>query len=544
MGLIIYIFSVLGNIHGSLDPFNIPTAEMRKWLALFITACCLLSFSPCFADERGTQLSPESSKDDASLKEIEISVYAAREDAEGFAEKVKGSGFDTVVRVYQTANGGTVYGVFVLVHDELPKGPIKLDFTGNGGKDESSFPTSEEMQAGTWKDLFSPKAGYFHVGLSVSELYTDNAYNTKTDKKSDLSTVFSPVVWLTVPRLNQKPQGLDAISTRSPGGLALSRGPEEGSRRYYTFLLYQPDIPLYSKNSPSGNTTTHNVQGGLGYKFPSGLSLEMNNEYSRSYEILNPALAPGQVNRFKSNLFYTTASFDTGNKFLFRFDYSNFILRYDAQSDQQLNRQDNFFSGYIFYKLWPKTSLFTQYSFTDIGYKTDTSLDNKQYDVFGGVQWDMTAKSTGSIKAGWGSTDFGDFVTGNFIFEATVDHRLSAKNSLRLTAFRRIDETSIPATFYTLVQGFDMKYSHMVTYMVTGSLDVSYSNEIYGGALTFGGMTGQRKDNIYQASLGLQYECRKWLKTGVLYVFTVLESNFPGFNYSSDTVLVTVTGSL
>jgi hypothetical protein len=57
-------------------------------------------------------------------------------------------------------------------------------------------------------------------------------------------------------------------------------------------------------------------------------------------------------------------------------------------------------------------------------------------------------------------------------------------------------------------------------------------------------MTGQRKDNIYQASLGLQYECRKWLKTGVLYVFTVLESNFPGFNYSSDTVLVTVTGSL
>jgi hypothetical protein len=540
------VFSTLGNIQGILDPLNIPVTMMRKWLVLIITAYFLFSFSLCFAEEKGSLFHTDSSKDNPSLREIEVSVYAVREDAEKFAEKIKRSGFDSVVRVHETENGGMVYGVFVIVHEELPKGPINLDLTGDGGKTEPGPSVGDQAPAEaltTWKDLFSPKAGYFHAGLTVTQLYTDNAYETRTDKKSDFSTVLSPKAWLSVPQINQKPKGLDPISTRSPGGLALSREREDGSRRYGAFLSYQSDIPLYSKNSPSGNTTTHNVQGGLTYNFPMGLSLQVNNEFSRSYEILNPVLTPGQVDRFNSNLFYAIASFDTGNRLVARFDYSNFLLHYDAQRNELLNREDNTFDGYLFYKLWPKTSLFTECNFNDIGYDNNTALDSKEYNLFGGFQWAVTAKSQGSVKAGWGSKDFNGFSTRNFIFEVTVNHRLSAKSALIFSAFGKTDETNVPSTFYTLVHGFEVKYQHMLSYMISSSLDFSYTNESYGQDQIIGAVTGKRRDNVYQASVSLHYELRKWLTTGVSYVFTSRESDFPEYNYTSNTILVNVTGT-
>lgn len=520
---------------------------MRKWLTLFITAYFFLSFFPCFAEERGILLSDESSRDNSSRSEIEISVFAAREDAERLAEKIKSSGFDTAVRAYETEDGTTVYGVFVIMHGELPEGSIKLPLMGKGGRPESRPPPGEERPAGTprtWKDIFSRKAGYFHAGLTVSEIYTDNAFNSRTDKKSDFSTVLSPGVWISVPPINLKPKGLDPISARSPGGLSLSRERGEGSRRYHAFLLYQSDFPQYSKYSPSGNTTTHNVKGGLVYNFPFGLSVEVNNEFARSYEIVDPVLAQGEVDKFRSNLFYAMAFFDTGNRFRFRFDYSNLLLQYDAERNKQRNREDNSFSGYLFYKLRPKTSLFAQYAFTDIRYANDMALNSKEYNLFGGFHWDVTAKSKGSVKAGWGIKDFVNFVTREFILEAKVDHRFSPKTALTLTAFRKTNETNIPDTFFVLVQGFHVKYQQMVTYKITGALDFAYTNESYGRDLTFGGKTAKRKDNVYQVSPGLQYEFRKWLKTGVFYVFTSRESNFPDFNYLSNTVLFRVTASL
>lgn len=508
------------------------TAEPPKDVS--ITTAGNLQPAPTGAEERKAVSQDESPGNDASLKEV--SVFSSKEKAELFAERLTKSGFEAEIREYKTKSGAVVYGVSVVVHGERPS-------AGEVGQ-----PAGEEKPIGsprTPKDIFTSKAGYFHLGLTVSEIYTDNAFNSSTDKKSDLSTEFSPEVWISVPRVTKRPEGVGDISTRSPGGLLLGRGISEVARRYQTYLLYRADIPMHSQNSPSGNTVSHTAQAGFVYNFPNGLSFDLSEQFLRSYEVVDSALAPGEVDKFRSNLFYATASYDTGNRLRLRLDYSNFMLRYDEQRNRPLERTDNSLSGYLYYKFKPKSSIFLQYTFIDIGYDNDATLNSKEHNFFAGLQWDITAKSKGSIKAGYGLKDFAGpgTATNNLILEAKLDHRFTPKTSLALTAFRKTDETNIPSTFYILMNGFSANYQQMITSKITASALLSYTNEDYGGELTFGGMTARRKDNVYEASPGLQYEFRKWLKSSIIYDYIRRESNFPDFSFSTNSIVFRVTGS-
>ena len=526
---------------------------MKKNFLSFIvvTFVILLPIANCFAEEKSPPAPAVDSDHAVSRSEVEISVFATKGEAEKLAEKVKTSGFETTVREYTAKRGRTVYGVFVVVHEAPPGGRATVPLKESG---EGTVPGSSSLgerpigTSGVPKDIFARRASYYHAALTVQGIYTDNAFNSNTFKKSDFSTIYSPEFWVSMPRLNQRPEGLGSISPQSPGGLLIGRGRGETVRRYQAFLHYQADIPQHSKNSPSGNTTVHTAEGGFTYNLASGISLDLRDTFMRSYETVDTAAltGAGEVDRYKGNLFYLLTSYDTGNRFRVRFDYSNFLLRYDAERNFPRDRTDNLFSGYLYYKLKAKTSLFVQYSFADIGYEEGTSLNSTEHNVYGGIEWDVTAKSKGSVKAGYGTKDFSNSGTKNdsLIFEAKVDHRFTPKTSLGLTAFRKIDETNIPSTFFVLAQGVNADYQQLLTSRITGSLMLSYTNEKYGADLTIGENTAERRDNIYQASLGFQYEFRKWLKAGIVYVFTKDDSTFPEFDYSSNTWFFRITGSL
>ncbi len=526
---------------------------MKKNFLSFIvvTLFILLPIADCFAEEKSPPAPVVDSGHAGSQSEVEISVFATKGEAEKLAEKVRTSGFETTVREYTAKGGRTVYGVFVIVHEAPPGGRVRLPLMESGKEAVSGAPPPGERPigvSGVPKDIFARRASYFHAALTVQGIYTDNAFNSNTFKKSDFSTIYSPEFWVSVPRLNQRPEGLGSISPQSPGGLLIGRGPYDMSRRYQAYVHYQADIPQHSQNSPSGNTTVHTAEGGFTYNLASGISLDLRDTFIRSYETVDTAAltGAGEVDRYKGNLFYLLSSYDNGNRFRVRFDYSNFLIRYDAERNFPRNRTDNSFSGYLYYKLKAKTSLFVQYSFVDIGHEEDPTLNSTEHNVYGGLEWDITAKSKGSVKAGYGTRDFSNSGTKNdsLIFEAKIDHRFTPKTSLGLTAFRKTGETNIPSTFFVLAQGVSADYQQLLTSRITGSVMLSYTNEKYGADLTIGENTAERRDNIYQASLGFQYEFRKWLKAGIIYVFTKDDSTFPEFDYSSNTWFFRITGSL
>ena len=114
-----------------------------------------------------------------------------------------------------------------------------------------------------------------------------------------------------------------------------------------------------------------------------------------------------ELDKFKNNLANITLNYDITNRFKFKVDYSNFLVDYTARRNDFRDRSDNAVSGYLFYKIRPKTSsLFAEYEFLDIAYKTNDLFNSREHHWFGGVQWDITAKSKGSVKAGYGIKDF------------------------------------------------------------------------------------------------------------------------------------------
>jgi hypothetical protein len=393
-------------------------------------------------------------------------------------------------------------------------------------------------------DIFGKRNSYLHPFLSITGYYTDNVFNTSEKKQSDFVTILSPGIWLTVPHIREKLVSLDTSSI-SPGGFSLSRYPDNYFRRYQAYLFYGADIELFSEYS-SENVVSHKFEGLFQYNFRGGLTIDLVDQFLVSHDIRGTGIST-ELDKFNTNLFNVILTYDVSRKFRFRIDYANFLVNYDASTNDFRDRIDNAFSGYVFYKFRPKTSIFLEYEFIDINYDEDVLSNGKEHHYFGGLQWDITAKTKGSVKAGYGVKDFNSSIiedSKDFILEAQIDYKLSPKTSLKVSASRKTNETNISTTDFILSNSIEVGYVHRLTGKITGSANLSYTKDTYKDELTFGGETKERKDNYFTGGLAFQYIFREWLGTSLGYVYTKRDSNFADFNYNSNIVFFRITASL
>ncbi len=509
---------------------------MDKKRRLFILLICVLFLTgprPTAALAAG---SPPDIKAAGPVHEVRVSTFGTKEEAERFVEKIRSGGYEAVIRSEITDDKKTVYAVYVVVH-----GGKRTEEQPAGETAEGETPAGE-ASAGTLKSypgLFTEGQRFYHASLALSQLVTDNAFLSRDNKKSGSSTVLSPEVWILLPHTEQEPPGIQSISTGAAGGMTLSRLKPEVSRRYEAYLLYHADIPLYS-NLPAAKTIIHNVLGGFIYN-GNRVYLNVGDQFTRSYDVKVTGVPsdPVEVDKYKTNLFSATAAYDTGNRVSFRVDYSNFLLNYDETANDFMARMDNSVAGYLFYKVKPKTALFLEYAFVDIAHGKDGSFDSMDHDIFGGIQWDITAKSRGTIKAGYGIKDFSNRDTrwSSYIFEAQIEQRLSSKNTLAFTAYRQTDETDFVQTSFVVADGAKAELRHLLTARMSASAAAEYTRESYeGGSFTSGGVTGQRRDNIYQGELSFRYEFKKWLQADIGYTLTKRDSNFTDFGYTANSL--------
>jgi len=394
----------------------------------------------------------------------------------------------------------------------------------------------------TASKAFGGEGGYVHPFVGFQTFYTDNVYNSQDDKKSDFILLVTPGVWLTVPRINQKMLKIDSANI-APGGFILSRANPSLFRRYQTYLYYGADIELFAQNS-SENTVSHRVEGLLQYNLKGGVTLEVMDKFSMSHDVRGTGVSDS-LDKFTTNLGGIVLFYDTRNKMEFRFDYTNFLVNYDASRNKFRDRQDNALSGYSFYKISPKTALFVQYEFIDIGYEDDFLSNSKEHHFWGGIDWNITAKSTGRIKAGYGIKDFSRSSSddsGDFIFEAQIDHKLTPKTSIVLKAFRKTQETNIDTTDYMITTGAGCDYLQRITGKLFLSARLAYWNELYQEDLTYQGDTKEREDDIWEGGIALRYDIKEWLKFDLGYLYTNRDSNFSEFDYVTNSVFFGLKG--
>ena len=411
----------------------------------------------------------------------------------------------------------------------------------NAVTEEIPIGSSIERPSGA---IFGTKGGYIHPFLSVTEFFTDNVLYNRDNKKSDFATVLSPGVWLTFPHVKEKLLRIDTANI-SPGGFSLSRYKPESFRRYQTYFFYNADIELYAKES-SLNSVSHKAEGLFQYNLRGGLSFELVDQFLASHDILGTGLST-QLDKYRTNLANFITKYEAGDRLQFRLDYSNYLVDYTASRNNFRDRNDNAISFYVFYKFRPKTSLFYEYEFVDISYRDNVLSDSTEHHHFGGIQWDITAKSKGSIKAGYGIKDFsGSGIQNNrdFIMEAQVDHKLTAKTSLILKASRKTNETNISATDYMLSDTLEANYLQKLTGKISANLLLAYTHDVYHGDVTLRGDTKRLTDNYYTGALAFQYKFKEWLEMDAGYVLNWRNSSFSELDYTNNKLFLRVTGSL
>jgi hypothetical protein len=413
------------------------------------------------------------------------------------------------------------------------------------GRDKDGIPDTEEITG----DIFGKKSRWFHPELSLSEEYSNNILNTRSDKESDYITKISPTLWFCLPGRDEKISPA-VISTSIPGGEELSSLGSEFTGRMLTYVLYNFESEIYAENSGE-NVDSHNLDARFQLNLKSGHSLGVSNTFMRSYDTPGTGVST-ELDRYRDNLAKVFLNLMISERLRITGDYSHFYLKYDADRNAGRNRYDDTFSSYIFFHLFPKTAALIGCELTNINYEEETRIDSpisdgREQRYYAGLDWQITAKSRGRLKSGTSIKTFDDSSMDKdreYLFELQLSHQFTPRTSLVLNAYRRPSESTINQAAYSLKYQAGSVLTHRITHKISGSLECGYTNEKFKGDLIYGPGKKERKDDYFSAAPSLNYQIKRWLSTGLYYVYEERESNFSDFSYSTNTISLMMKATL
>lgn len=414
----------------------------------------------------------------------------------------------------------------------------------SGAEGEKAAADEQAKEAKISGDVFGRKKILLHPYLSLKQEYSDNIYNSGSNIISDAISTISPGIWFAFPSSKER---LLEISTSSltPGGLLLSREKARFPRKYQAYFFMGGDFERYSNNSDE-NADNFRIEGVLQYNMKSGISADLVNQFLTSQDARGTGVS-SELDKYSTNLSSLLLGYEISDDFNVRADFSNYFVDYEATRNETRDRSDNSFSGYLFYKFKPKTSLFAEYDLIDISYDISPLRNSAENNFYAGIRMELTGKTRGELKTGYGIKDFADPDTkgvDKFILELKTEHAFSSKNLLKLAALRRINETSVSSADYTLTNQLLGSFEHKFSSNISGKLDFSYAIDLYAGDLTMGGETKALEDHMYSLSPALHYQFRKWLTANIAYRYSRRESSFASLNYINNTVLFNILFSI
>lgn len=390
-------------------------------------------------------------------------------------------------------------------------------------------------------DLLGGNGGYIHINALVQGEYTDNVFNVDRNKTTNFLTTLSPAIWFTLPRKKDIPVNIAANNT-SAGGLAQQLKDYQGTDRYQAYALGGLDFEMYSTDSDL-NTVKGIGEGMLRYNMRGGLSLMAVDRYTHGADRFDVGTTAGVVNKFDSNIAVATVDWLFTEKLRGKFDYSNFYLSYDNDSDTFKDRIDNAFDLYGYFNFSVKTAFFLQGKFVDVQYDTATANDNQQNFVFGGIKWDTTEKISLMAKAGVQNRKFEnselsttkrDDYSG-LALDLQAVYKFTEKAKISLDIYRADEETDSTDASGKTVFGASLGYDQKFTDKISGSFAAKFEDAKYEQLIPL-----DRDDTTFSLRPAAQYLFREWLMGEVSYQFEQRDSTDDLFDFQTNTFFANV----
>ncbi|RLA49362.1 MAG: hypothetical protein DRR42_15650 [Gammaproteobacteria bacterium] len=185
----------------------------------------------------------------------------------------------------------------------------------------------------------------------------------------------------------------------------------------------------------------------------------------------------------------------------------------------------------FYLKLAPKTWFVSEFRYLEIDYIGNqlTSEDNKESNVFIGVEWEATAKTSGKVLVGYikkkPDSAFFDTYTG-FGMEADVIWRPKEYSTVTISGSRKPVDGSDNLTSFYVADKFSLRWQHGLTELVAFELGASIEDDEY--------QSFKRDEKYTRLGGQLIYSWKRTVKAGVRFNHIERDSNFFNSDYRTN----------
>jgi len=339
----------------------------------------------------------------------------------------------------------------------------------------------------------------------------------------------------------------------SAGGLQMALPDYKGFDRFNAYLLGSTDFKYYSDDSDL-NDQGARLEGLFKYNLRGGLSFRVVDSYTRDQDRFDAASvnATDKLRQYNSNIALSDIDWKFSEKLQAKIEYSNFLLNYNDDSVNFLDRTDNTGSLYGFYNYSIKTALYMQYQNMDVSYDNSALRDNTQNYIYGGINWKYSEKTAVNLKAGYQKRDFKndaadesinaikDSNNSGLALELLLQYQIREKTKVSLTLNHKIDESDSFTALSKKVSGSTFRYQQQFTERIKGFCDFAYEHAEYNQTLA----SYDRTDDRYIFKPAVQYVFRDWLMLELAYQFDTRDSADNIYDYDTNTVSLSFNTAL
>ena len=202
------------------------------------------------------------------------------------------------------------------------------------------------------------------------------------------------------------------------------------------------------------------------------------------------------------------------------------------------DRKTDEFGGVFYWRAAPKTYLLAEARKTNISYRdpgSPSNADERRY--YGGVMWEATAATTGTVKVGRlerrFDSDLPEF--SGTSWEAIISWAPRTYSKFDFFAARTTNEPSGLGNFI-LSDVYGVTWNHAWSSVLSTAVDLRFQKDDYQGF--------DRTDDVRSLGFKVGYRFRRWLTLGAEYTHVQRDSNRPLFEYDRNLYLLTATASM
>jgi hypothetical protein len=309
-------------------------------------------------------------------------------------------------------------------------------------------------------------------------------------------------------------------------------------------LSYKADSDTFH-SSTKDNNTDHYLDAEAKYKFDSRNQLKLDAGYQRIEETATLDHTPLDQNPQNDKYtvshaggMYTYGARSARGQVEVGVDYEQLRYQNSDGINNDKERNTTALVSTFYYRVAPKTRVLIEGRYTDYDYVSNTTLDSQNVAVLGGVTWEATAKTSGTVKLGAEKKSFDDSTGGSKIGtlgEISAKWKPRTYSTFEAKAGRQLIEghdgaDAIEQTDATL------SWEHYWLKRFATNVGYTHASENYQNI--------NRQDKIDLFVVGATYKMRRWLDVGLMYKRTKDDSTALNESYQRNIYIISFTAGL